>query len=131
MQWLIDLIVEAIGVPPTFIDRGDPAVVDFDKDDLTQNNAWHDLDLSGIIPSNATAVLLTIEIDSVFTQKKLWIRKNGNANTINKSQILTAVANGNRGADFTVPVGTDGIIEYLTSVPPWTRLDITVKGWWL
>jgi len=43
---------ETVAVQQTgqrFVDRGDPAAVDFDETDLTMDNTWRDLDLSSLV----------------------------------------------------------------------------------
>ncbi|GAI35317.1 unnamed protein product, partial [marine sediment metagenome] len=49
MQWLIDLIIETIGVPPCYIDRGSFFGPDFTQVSLPARAVWTELDLSGII----------------------------------------------------------------------------------
>lgn len=131
MQWLIDLVIEAIGIPPVFIDRGDPAVPDFPVGSFIIDNAWHDLDLSGIVPATASAVLLAIEIASINAASQVILRKKGNINHINISQILTQVGGFLISGDFVCPIGSDGLLEYQIPPNPWIFLNVTVKGWWL
>lgn len=135
MQWLIDLcaerVIETIGIPPTFIDRGDPAAYDFIANDLTKDDAWHDLDLSGIVPSGSTAVLINLQAKSNGAGNYFQLRTNGNSNSRNVSYITTPVAVVANGFDCIVPVDSTRIIEYLLSVATWFTASLTVKGWWL
>ena len=135
MQWLIDIVatrvVAEIGIPPTFIDRGDPAAADFDQTGLTYDNAWHDLDLSGIVPANAVAVafLVVNKVNAIGTGT--WIRQKGNANDFNLYLQIHQVANTFLVTDGVCPIGSDGLLEYKFSPIPYTGTQITIKGWWL
>ena len=115
---------------PHFNDRGDPATVDFDLGDLTEDGAWHDLDLSGIVPANTKAVVLRIRYTSSGVGEAISLRKNGNTNSLNVGEISTTVANVGAYGDKTVAVDGDRKIEYKLSSPATTAVLIVVKGWW-
>lgn len=115
----------------SFVDRGDPAALDFTKGDLLQDNAWHDLDLSAIVPAGAKAVLIALSIASAYVNKDVKFRKNGVAPTPAISNSRTQVANIYYYTDNVVAVDADRKIEYLTTVPPWIAINIVIKGWWL
>lgn len=131
MQWLIDMVIEAIGVPPTFIDRGDPITVDFDKADFTLDDAWHELDLSGIVPEGATGIAFTVTVFNTAVGKFVRFRRAGNIREKNITEIGTQVANLFYGNDGVVSVNTDRKIEYKMSGAGWIVINMTVKGWWL
>jgi len=131
MQWLVDLVIEAIGIPPVFIDRGDPAVADFAVGDLTADGAWHNLDLSGIVPANASAVLLHAGIRDNLIGQNTYIRRKGNVNWENSCRMITQVANLAISQDIVCPIGSNGLLEYNLSATVWTSIGIRVKGWWL
>ena len=131
MQWLIDLIIESIGVPPVFIDRGDPANDDFLVGSLVRDGAWHDLDLSSIVPSNASCVALAAYISGTTVLKWCEFRKKGNVNVYNESYFVTQVANVSITGDFNIPIGSDGLLQYRFQDSTINNGAITVKGWWL
>jgi len=131
MQWLIDLIIEEIGVPPCFIDRGDPAVVDYVVGDLVIDNDWHDLDLSAIVPENAKGVVIHTLLTTQQVGLNFNLRKKGNTNAINISQAWSAVAFESFSPDMTVPCDENRKIQYKVWPGNWLILQLTVKGWWL
>ena len=131
MQWLVDLIIEAIGIPPTFIDRGDPAAKDFETGDFTADDNWHDLDLSGIVPEDATAIAATVLLFNIAVNKDVFFRKNGNVKTFNVSRFTTQVASVLISGDIIVAVDADRKIEYMLETGGWMTIHLTVKGWWL
>jgi hypothetical protein len=131
VQWLIDLVIAAIGIPPVFIDRGDPNVVDFAVGDFTKDGGWHDLDLSGIIPSNASCVGFFLNLKANAVGKLVRVRTKGNIWIGNISMAQTEVANLSILNDCFCPVGSDGLLEYQASAAGITDLTLTVKGWWL
>ena len=131
MQWLIDLVIEAIGVPPCFIDRGDDNTWDYDIDDLTTDGAWHDLDLSGIVAEGATAVLLRVAYVNDAIGRAIFFRKDGNVNELNVAEVETHIAETQRIESRTVAVSDARVIEYKTPAAGNPEIDIYVRGWWL
>ncbi|MBA7611862.1 hypothetical protein ES703_19093 [subsurface metagenome] len=135
MQWLINLVAErviaTIGIPPVYIDRGDPAAVDYTDATLTRNAAWHELDLSAIVPAGAKAVSLNLKFRSNLVSLEGWFRKNGNANTAAIAGVETAVAGVNVYGDLTVALDSDRKINYLFGAGGLDVISLTIKGWWL
>ncbi|MBA7635827.1 hypothetical protein ES703_43431 [subsurface metagenome] len=131
MQWLIDLIIEAIGIPPTFIDRGDPATVDWTEAVLIEDGAWRDLDLSTIVPEGATAVALFARISGTLVGQQIFFRTKGNTHTINMAANRSQVADNENIEDLIVACDTNRVIQYKADADPWNWITITVKGWWL
>ena len=135
MQWLIDLVIEYLeehGYTHThFVDRGDPAAVDFLKANLTTNGAWQEMRLDGIVPSAAKAVLFTLTLVNSATAKSATFRKFANTNAANVSVDATIVANLSTSGDYICPIGTDGKLGYNFTNIGWLYISFTVKGWWL
>lgn len=114
----------------SFVDRGDPAAYDWDLTDLTIDGAWHDLDLSGIVPAGAKSVLLSLYVKATAINKSLTLRKNGNVNTVNSAGIIPPVANVFYRNDSTVACDTDRKIEYAGSAGFFNAIYISVRNWW-
>lgn len=134
MQWLIDIIaqrvIDTIGIPPCYIDRGDPAAQDFSIADFILGDGWHELDLSVIVPAGAKAVLLRQSFSTSTAQEAAMLRTAGNVNMFNTSFHLTQMASDVIGDDVTVALSDDRKIEYRLSVNT-TSFYLTVRGWWL
>lgn len=111
-----------------FVDRGDPAASDYDETDLTADDAWHDLDLSGIVDAGATAVLLRVRLQA--RTKSLLFRENGNSNAANVAALETGEGGSLQRGDLLVVPDANGVIEYKLSGAV-TAVDITVAGWWV
>lgn len=114
-----------------FQNRGDPFSPDFAVGDLITDNLWHDLDLSSIIGSGSTSVLLRIRIQDGAIGSFIQLRKNGNLNTSNSSVVRIQTANSVNDADFVVACDADRVIEYIASNVTFEILDIIVKAWWI
>lgn len=113
-----------------FVDRGDPAVSDWDQDDLTMNNAWHDLDLSAIVPAGAIAVLLLVAFLDDTLNSYLEFRKKGNSNAMNVGVVTATVINVSHQEDILVACDSNRVIEY-HATEDLLSVYITVRGWWL
>lgn len=135
MQWLIDIVTEWIVAAGyllhSFVDRGDPAAVDYITGDFTKDNTWYELDLSGVVPAGAKAVAITIVVFTTAVGSELSFRRAGNLRTINKATIMTQVANIFLANDLVIAVDSDRKIEYRASVATWVVINVSVKGWWL
>lgn len=113
----------------TFVDRGDPATGDFEVGDLTTNNAWHDLDLSGIVTAGATHVCISLTAECACGTGKGRFRKNGNSNEYNMLWVTSY--NPNKDAHISGFVALDGDlkIEYKIADITWATFRILVCGW--
>lgn len=111
------------------MDRGDPAAVDFTQADLTMDNTWRNLDLSGIIADpDASFVLLGVGAMDDTPGKTLHFRKDGNANAIAIQGLTIQVDSVPIEAVLLVPIPATQIVEYRASAAL-TAAAITVLGW--
>lgn len=113
------------------IDRGDPAAPDWTEISLTKDGAWHDLDLSPIVPAGAIAVQLRCHLIDDVAGSLIIFRKNGNTNLYNCQSMSIQVANIPRDRCMTVFCDTNRVIEYFASGVVWTSIQLVVCGWWI
>jgi len=118
------------GLVQMFVDRGDPAAVDKVKTDLTTDAAWHDLDLSAIVPAGAAAVLLKTRLQSADPGDAIRYRKKGNTNEINACGCEALRANVLRTRLGISAIDANRVIQYNADNIAWTQLDIVIRGWW-
>ncbi|MBA7611857.1 hypothetical protein ES703_19088 [subsurface metagenome] len=134
MQWLINLVAErviaTIGIPPTYIDRGDVEFADWNRDDLTIDGAWHELDVSAIVPANASAILFNMWMEDGVVHQFAGLRKSGRVYAWMEWGGWTQVGGAVVQQGIIVPTSPNGKVEYLVH----TGMDwifFTVRGWWL
>lgn len=134
MQWLIDIIKDWIGVrgnlPAGYVNRGDPGAYDFVIGNFTVDNAWHELDLSAIVPEHATAVDLFVLGANVSSAKELIFRRHDNTNRFAIDGIRTVIAGLTEYANPVISLDETRIIEYMATTPAWAAISLAVKGWW-
>ena len=111
------------------VNRGDAATWDFELADFTTDTAWHRLDLSSIVPSDAIMVKLFVRIKDGAIDSYILFRKRGNAYSYNRSELRTQVANQFTSGDIDVFCDSNQVIEYYGSNLTFTKIDVTVKGW--
>ena len=65
-------------IPPPegaeLVNRGDPDAYDFTLGDFIRDSAWHDLDLSAIIPVGTRAIIFNTQLQSTTTNISFWMR---------------------------------------------------------
>lgn len=131
MQWLIDLIIEAIGIPPVYIDRGPFTDNDWDETDLAQDTLWHELDMSGVIPDGAQAVNLHFRGVDANVGRILFMRPAGDFTVVGTCFVRNQVANIAVGGFITMSISADRKVEYRSLAPGFTTINFKVRGWWL
>ena len=112
-----------------FVDRGDPSGYDFTAVDFTLDAAWHDLDLSGVVPAKAKAVVIRLVAKNAAAQKNVSFKKRGNTNDYNIFRLYTQVADGSIENQFITPIDVNRFIEYQASAGAWTVLSLVISGW--
>jgi hypothetical protein len=116
---------------PSYYDRGDPADADFVKTDLTTDGAWHELDLSGIVPEGAKAVSISLYIVDNLAGQIVRFRRAGNVNIFAITGTATQVAYVPIFTHCICAVDENRKIEYYCSNTSFTGIQITINGWWL
>ena len=110
-------------------DRGDPAAADFTQATLTVDGAWHDLDLSGIVPVGAKTVLLRLSIDDNAINHVIGVAEQSVSNFVNIYTLRTTVANVFNQGDCIVALNGNRKVQYVITAATNT-IVITVAGWW-
>lgn len=135
MQWLIDIAKEAMeqwiydnGI---YRYRGDPAAYDFAIGDFTRDNAFHDLDLSAIVPENAKGVHFFVIVQAAGAGEELILIRGGQVNTNNMAFTKTEVGGTLNTADVICACDENRIIQYKCPNGLNQRIDLLVKGWLL
>jgi hypothetical protein len=112
-----------------FVDRGDPAAWDFEVGDFTTDGAWHDLDLSGIIPAGVSMVQINITFSDDNPGSWILFRKKGNVNEFNMDVARSQVTDVINDACVMVQPDINGIIQYKTFSTAFTIINLVVRGW--
>ncbi len=118
-----------VGGGGAYIDRGDPAGYDYTLANFTRDGAWHDLDLSAIVPAGAIAVKLIFRIVATNNNNVISLREKGNSNVYNKDSCYTIVANETWFFSPFVFCNSNRVIQYLTTATNWTSIDVVICGW--
>lgn len=113
-----------------YTDRGDVAAADWTHATLTADGAWHDLDLSAIVPAGATRVRFYGVIGDDVVFRWLSFRKNGFVNTFNRFVVATQVAGVNMYYQGEVECDTNRVIEYQLTNTVFTLINVNIIGWW-
>lgn len=114
-----------------YVDRGDPSAADYLVADLTTDGAFHDLDLSSIVPAGAKAVRFSIVLIDDLVAAVVLLRQKGNTNIYNIDRTGIQVANQAIVASPIVSCSTARIVEYLTTNTTFTYIGITIRGWFI
>lgn len=134
-EWVIDILQEWADArflqPPIYVHRGDPGAWDFLIGDFTINDAWHELDLSGIVPANTSAVHLLVTINNTGVGKLIQFRHTSQVNVNNVASCKLKVAGISDWFDIVQALDTNRKIDYYVISGGWTFIGIVARGWWL
>lgn len=111
--------------------RGDPAAFDFTVIGFTCDGAWHDMNLSTIVPAGATLVAMRLLIKDDVVGSRITFRRRGDTNEYNVSDFFILTANQSQGHDMIVRCDGDRRIQYKASAVAWISISLCVKGWWV
>lgn len=121
--------VSAPSIEHKYYDRGLDAGHDFTEATLTVDNAWHDLDLSSIVPVGTVAVLMKSELTDAAFGCVVRYTITGIAGTYNCSRVHAPVTGGYGGGDSWVGVDGDRKIQYRASPAGIDSLKVYVAAW--
>ncbi|MFA5763644.1 MAG: hypothetical protein WC915_02440 [archaeon] len=114
-----------------YVDRGDPSNWDFTTTDFIADSAWHDLDLSAIVPAGAKAVSIKLYVDKTVANRVVSLRKKGNTNTIAGITINTQSASFGIYGNGIVGCDSDQVVEYYAQSGAWPTFNLVVTGWFI
>jgi len=112
-----------------FVKRPDTLLAwDFEDTDFTKDNAFHDLDLSGIVPANAKAVMLEMSIVDGVADTYFKLREKGRTDIYACPAVWNPAINVHAQREAIIPVTSDGLIQYQVSVGVTDTL-VAILGW--
>lgn len=114
----------------SYVDRGDPAVADFIHTDLTLDNTWRDLDLSGIVASAGYGrlVLLRLVLRATAAGVAFRFRQKGRTSDLARHSFTHLVANLTMSGSCWVLSDAGGVIQYLGH-STYNNVSVVVAGW--
>ncbi len=114
-----------------FIARGLRGDYDFVTAAFTADGAYHDLDLSSIIPANTKAILALVQIYD--TDVGSWIRfkKKGAGYDMCLSEVSVYNADVDTFEDLIIIPDASQVIEYKVVATGLDYIGFLIKGWWL
>ena len=130
MQWLVDLVIAAIGVPPTYVEGEPSDFGNFTKVDFTTDNNTHLLDLSPLLPSEAVAVNLAVRVRTVTVNAIVRFMHPDAPTFQGRCIIRTQVANINIRAIQACGVNAAGEIAYKFTDVVWDEIGVKIRGYW-
>lgn len=132
MQWFIDLIRGVISLDVGYVDRGPITGPDFLLVDFTTDGLWHTLDLSGIVPLHAKAVVLQFQFNSPPAPGgNGMLSPSFHGAARNVTYLPIHFANRNLYHQKTISLDDNRTIEYLFGNVAWNSISCIVQGWWL
>jgi len=112
----------------TYFNRGDSDSYDFMTGDLTFDDGYHDLDLSGVLPSGVKTVHMTVSLLDNAAGSYFIMRKKGNVSEYNVSVARTQVADVWYDYEAWLPCDENRFIQY-RGVAGFTNVYLRIRGW--
>lgn len=106
---------------------------DFILTDFTKDGAWHLLDLSAIIPVNASGISIHVKgaCTTVDAQSIARFRGGDVTHSLSTCKLRPQVNGRELAVFFALQPDSSRRIWYQVLVSSWTVLDLTVQGWWI
>jgi hypothetical protein len=122
-----------VGAAEQYVDRGDPSGYDFAVGSFTVDNAWHDLDLSSIVPAEAAGKRVFFLVLAAKTggsgSQALAFRTKGQTNPYDQDGISIIDDTIVHRGSFWVECDSNREIQYLVTGSAWSSINFVVRGW--
>ena len=116
----------------SYVYRGDITSEDFNAGDLTADDSWRTLDLSGIIPSGATLAHIMCTIDPSNAENERIGFAHGDADSSYVVDNAARAVGGAAGsAGLLVPLNSSRQIKYNLTSGSYSVIRISVIGWFI
>ena len=112
-----------------FVSRGDPSTYDRTETTLTEDAAWHNLDLSAVVPTGAKSILFKAYAKSGSAGAYMYLRPTGSTNSYAAGVVYTQVANIYSFEIMGVPCDSSQDVQYYVTTNM-TAEGLVVMGWW-
>lgn len=112
-----------------YVDRGNVAAADFLVGDFTQDEAYHELDISSIVGVGERLVLIEGYFRHTTIGKYFDFAELTSGSGYNKHRVYSTVTNVNEHPCFWVKTTASGKIAYNASTPAWSVATIYIRGW--
>ena len=123
------LLHQILGKPHFVWRTPEPTSADYTQATLTEDDAFHELDISGIVPANTTAIAVSLIVSDGSVGARGRLRSSSQSSFYQALEIQVNVANKtitNNGI-----VGVSGqAIDYAFNVV-FTYISITILGWYV
>jgi len=103
--------------------------VDFDHNDLTDDDAYHDMDLSSIVGSRSCLVLCRVLLRCDAGGKFFEMRQKGYQGSATSTKSYTNQNNVTVGYDMWVVTDASGVVSYKQAAAVWSIATLTVQVW--
>ena len=98
---------------------------------IVTDGSTYTLDLNHIIPNNAHAIMLSVEVTDNAAGSEIKFRHHDHVNYIGGLNCYTLIANQTAAYDGVVNTGHHEKISYTASNVTFTSVNIVIKGWWI
>lgn len=115
----------------SYVGRADIATYDFDANNLTQDGAWHTLDLSAIVPAGAKAVVLRLGASHSSAGRYFRVAPLGYTGSCNQANVTSQVANVINEQTTIMPMNTARTLSYWATSGTFAAIRVFVMGWWI
>lgn len=113
-----------------FVDRGDAPAWDKNLAAFVTDGAWHDYDLSSIVPVGTKAITYKLLVQAPGIAGFVRFRNKDNNTLFNTTHTQPQVANVTNAVDGVIGVNSNRLIEYQITNMVWTTINFVIKGWW-
>lgn len=112
-----------------YYDRGIMSSFDKQIGQITNDNDWHEWDISGIIAPKTKLIFVRVTFKADGDTASFYLRIPGDGNVLNCAAFQTGIVNKTVELFGSVAPDADGLIEYRASVDTFAILNVMIRGW--
>jgi len=131
MQWLIDMVIAAIGVPPCYIPTDDFPGIWEPPGGWVKDGTWNTADVSAVVPALATSINVDWKFQSDGVGGAIYLRPVGHVGFVHTCMARTLVADIWHNINTTISLDKNKQFQYRFLAGHVWEADFRIRGWWL
>jgi len=112
-----------------FVDRGELGTFDYTIGDFISDEAYHDLNLSGIVGAGERLVMIQVQAAAIVAGATVFFITKGHTLYNNRAGLIIPSDMAPEEQTMWIKTNESGIIQYMLFNTTWLYCNVTIRGW--